>query len=284
MTVSLSFDHAVLVVEDLNKGISRFEDLGFTVTPGGVHAGGRTHNALIGLGDGTYLELVAATRHALRVLLRFIQLTGAWGIYPPTRTTMGRRFLGLIAAGSGIGDYALRARDLGDTILSIRGRGLLFDDPVPGSRMRPDRQVVSWRTSVPQTNDLPFLIEDITPLDFRLPVESARDHQNETRGVAKITVLVPSLEQSAARYQALLGSETAPPVQTSPKGTRSVVFPLGESTAIELLAPSVTDAGARRYLASRDGRPLRISLTTRSGRFLSLEHASQSGYRLSPFS
>lgn len=280
MTVALSFDHAVLVVKDLITGISQFEDLGFTVTPGGVHAGGQTHNALVGLADNTYLELVAATRRSLDVSLRFIRLAGAWQFYPPTRTSMGRRFLGLIAAGPGVGDYALRTRDLGETINSIRGRGLLLEDPVPGSRLRPDGQLVSWRTSVPQTNDLPFLIDDITPLDLRLPVDTAREHQNDARGIAKISVMVANLEMSAARYQAMLGIEPLLPVQTNPKSARSAVFPLGESTTIELAAPPSTDAWARQYLASRQGRPLQISLTTRSDKILSLEHTPQSGFRL----
>jgi hypothetical protein len=281
---SLSFDHAVLVVKDLNAGISQFKDLGFTISPGGVHAGGQTHNALIGLADNTYLELVAATRRSISALLRFIRLAGAWRFYLPTRTSMGRRFLGLVAAGPGVGDFALRTQDLELTINSIRNRGLIMGDPVSGSRMRPDGQVVAWRTSVPQTNDLPFLIEDITPRDLRLPAETSRNHKNEALGITKITVMVAELDRSTARYQAMLGTEPSLPLQTGSYGLQPVLFQVGESTTIELAALPATDAGGRRHLASRQGRPLQISLTTRSGEILSLEHTPQTGNGLSTFS
>ena len=52
-------DHVVLVVLDLDAAVAEHRKRGFTVTPGGEHAGGLTHNALVGFQDGSYLELIA---------------------------------------------------------------------------------------------------------------------------------------------------------------------------------------------------------------------------------
>ena len=45
-------DHLVIVVPELEAAIAGYRGLGFTVTPGGRHPIG-THNALIGLSDGS---------------------------------------------------------------------------------------------------------------------------------------------------------------------------------------------------------------------------------------
>jgi hypothetical protein len=266
----LSVDHVVLVVKDLSTGTRHFKELGFTVAPGGVHAGGLTHNALIGLADGAYLELVAATRRSLSSLLRLIQLTHSWQIYPPARSPMGRRFLGLIANGPGLGDYALLSPDLESTLNEVQARGLSLEGPFPGSRMRSDGQQVSWRTAVPTTTDLPFLIEDVSPHDLRLPPEASRQHQNGATGVAEIKVLVADLKTSVARYQALLGrkADLREPAQT--KGMRSAKFQMEDHTAITLVESVDPEPGSRRDLASRQGRPFRLNLRSADGEVLSI--------------
>ena len=44
-------DHLVILVRDLGRAVRGYEELGFTVTPGGEHADGLTRNALIPFGD-----------------------------------------------------------------------------------------------------------------------------------------------------------------------------------------------------------------------------------------
>jgi Glyoxalase-like domain len=281
MTGYLSFDHAVLVVNDLQSATREFEELGFTVTPGGTHAGGLTHNALIGLADGTYLELVAPTRRHLISRLKLIRLTSTWQLYPPTRSSMGKRFLGLISAGPGLGDFALRTQQIETALEEVQARGLAIDNPVPGSRMRPDGTQVSWRSSVPLTTDMPFLIQDVTPLALRLPAEISRHHENEVLGIGAIAVEVADLERSKTRYQALLGVEHTPLVENRSQGSQVVVFPLGESKTIELLHSPQPWPRSHKYLASCQGRPIKITLTARGGERLSLEHDPQTGYKLS---
>jgi hypothetical protein len=53
-------DHLVLAVRDLEVGTAWLEDrLGVAMAPGGKHVRMGTHNRLLGLGDGFYLELIA---------------------------------------------------------------------------------------------------------------------------------------------------------------------------------------------------------------------------------
>ena len=56
-------DHLVYAAPDLDQAIDDIERrLGIRPAPGGKHAGGLTHNALLSLGAGSYLELIAPVR------------------------------------------------------------------------------------------------------------------------------------------------------------------------------------------------------------------------------
>jgi hypothetical protein len=58
-----SIDHLVIVVRDLQQAAKDYQELGFTVVPGGKHPVG-SHNVLISFADGSYLELIAFYRDA----------------------------------------------------------------------------------------------------------------------------------------------------------------------------------------------------------------------------
>jgi len=56
-----SVDHLVYAVADLDAGIDEIERLlGVKAARGGKHTGRGTHNALLSLGGGSYLEIIAA--------------------------------------------------------------------------------------------------------------------------------------------------------------------------------------------------------------------------------
>src|SRR4051794_18090039 len=53
-------DHVGLGIGDLDRGIAQVTELtGVKPARGGAHPGGGTHNALLSLGEGTYLEILA---------------------------------------------------------------------------------------------------------------------------------------------------------------------------------------------------------------------------------
>lgn len=56
----MKLDHLVVAAESLDAARAHIEDrLGVSMQPGGAHAVFQTHNALLGLEDGLYLEAIA---------------------------------------------------------------------------------------------------------------------------------------------------------------------------------------------------------------------------------
>ena len=51
-------DHVMICVPDLQQGIDTYTRLGFNISPGGVHPGQGTHNA-IAFHEEDYLELLS---------------------------------------------------------------------------------------------------------------------------------------------------------------------------------------------------------------------------------
>ena len=173
-------DHVVLVVTDLDRAVREHRERGFTVTPGGEHAGGLTYNALVGFADGSYLELIA-----------FHDIAAAHGKHS---------WQPVAQAGGGWADFALRAEDLASDAAALAD---LLKRPVePGGRTRPDGVAVAWQVArlVPP---LPFLIEDITLRQVRVPSGPQAVHPNGTRGIASVTLGARDAEATTLRYMKL---------------------------------------------------------------------------------
>lgn len=177
-----AIDHLVILVEDLAEAVEDYEALGFTVSPGGEHTDGATHNALVAFADGAYLELLAFQREAL-----------------------DHRWWHHRASGEGLIDFALLPGAIAADVAAAQGRGLPMLGPVPGGRERPDGVRVEWQTAFAEPPELPFLCGDVTPRELRVPAGSAARHSNGVSGIFRVTVAARDLERSAARYVALLG-------------------------------------------------------------------------------
>jgi hypothetical protein len=58
--MSISFDHLVVAARSLGEGVAWVEDrLGVAMGPGGKHGAMSTHNRLLSLGPGRFLEVIA---------------------------------------------------------------------------------------------------------------------------------------------------------------------------------------------------------------------------------
>jgi catechol 2,3-dioxygenase-like lactoylglutathione lyase family enzyme len=209
-----SIDHIVILVRNLEEAIADYTALGFTVTPGGVHADGATHNALVPFDDGSYLELIAFTREA-----------------------SGHRWWSHHAAGGGLVDFAVLPGDPEGDIAAARARGLDIAGPTNAGRTRPDGQEVRWLLGAPADPALPFLCGDVTPRALRVPDGAARRHANGAVGLDGITVAVADAEAAAKNYAALLGVDAPPVAHLAPLGLDIAVFELNPD-AIALAQPT----------------------------------------------
>ena len=247
-------DHFVILVRDLDRATANYAAAGFTVTPGGKHTAGGTHNALIGFADGTYLELIAFRE--------------------PDRP-QAHRWWRRLAQGEGFVDYALLSDDLAADVPELRTRGLEVADPVAGGRLRPDGQRIGWRNlplvPEPAANGLPFLIEDTTPRELRVPGGAAAAHPLGATRVAGLSIVVSDLAAAARELSALLDLHgrrvEGPPGE-------ALRFDVGEQW-LKLLAPTDPASDAGTHLARFGDCPFELVLAGEDG-------AESSGGKLLP--
>jgi len=163
----LKLDHVIIAVSGLDPAVEDYRALSFTVIYGGRHASGSTHNALVCFQDGTYLELLAPTGDPAQ--------PGATDFSP------------LLAQGEGLVGYALLAQNLLAEAEDLRSRGVSVGAVSEGRRLRTDGIELSWRTASIDSGMSPFLIEDITPRNLRVPDDLATiSHANDVSGIAKL--------------------------------------------------------------------------------------------------
>ena len=202
-----NIDHIVMLVADLAAATSDYTQRGFTVVPGGEHTDGATHNALIALADGSYLELIAFKRVAPE-----------------------HRWWRHTAHGEGPIDWALLPSEIASDIAALQARGLAYTGPNDGGRLRPDGQELRWQTGLAPSSELPFLCADVTPRALRVPQGAAQLHANGATSLRQIIISVRDIAASSKRYAALLN--TAPGTNTFLIGSTQLLLQPGDRNGI----------------------------------------------------
>jgi hypothetical protein len=138
-------DHLVFATPDLAAGVEQVERLlGVRAVPGGQHPGAGTRNALIGLGDSTYLEIIGPDPDQPK----------------PDRP---RRFGIDELKAPRLVTWAAKGEDLEALVTNAKRKGIDLGQIQPGSRRRPDGVLLSWRLTVsPGLNSdgiVPFFID-----------------------------------------------------------------------------------------------------------------------------
>jgi catechol 2,3-dioxygenase-like lactoylglutathione lyase family enzyme len=251
-----SLDHLVIVVRDLAAAAKRYESLGFTVVPGGRHPVG-THNALIAFPDGAYLELIA--------------------FYEPSPL---HKWWPALQQGGGLVDFCVQTDDLPADTVAFRRAGVEIDDPAPLSRIRPDGYRLRWVLSIPRGGArgvAPFLIEDETPRDERVPRQVR--HDNGVTGIATVTVAVSDLTTVRGWYAAVLGQAGHEVVRDDLAAT-GTAFTLG-AHRLEIVTPRAATSPLQSWLGRRGPSPYAATLTTTAAARGPLDPALTEGARLS---
>jgi hypothetical protein len=138
----LELDHLIVAGPDLADLVDAFERLtGARAAPGGRHAGQGTHNALVGLGPGRYLELLAPDPEQSRGDFR----AGIAHLTAPALHT-----------------WCARAGAADDVAARVAAAGL-SPRRLPMSRRRPDGVTLRWELVFadghPYGGLLPFFID-----------------------------------------------------------------------------------------------------------------------------
>lgn len=245
----LTLDHLVILVDDLASAVADYEQLGFTVTPGGTHADGLTHNALISFRDGTYLELIA-----------FIDPADT-----DDNVWSWRKL------GGGLIDYCVASSNLRADVLALRAQGLSVDDPTEGGRQRPDGTAIRWRSGSfwQAGHELPFLIEDVTPRELRVPGGAATEHRNSASGIRQLTIAVADLQRLSASFRSLTRSAPTSPQQDARLDALTVSCALGEQT-LRLAEPSGPFSPVQQQLETIGLGPFEVVLTKLNRRSIEL--------------
>jgi hypothetical protein len=229
-------DHVVFAVKDLDAAAAKFRRAGFSVVAGGRHVAHGVANMLIGLADGTYLELFC-----------FVEKEKA----PPDHAMMP-----LWLAGEGLAIYWLATTQLDADVARLAELHVPYSAPQELARTKPDGTDVRFRIatpSEPRARCFPFLIEDITPRAERLPAE--HEHENGARTIAAIELDVPDTSVADA-YASFLRQSPAAENGTwtfAISGARIVLKVSGLPPATFAgLAPRIAWGPARLRLASGD--------------------------------
>jgi Glyoxalase-like domain len=140
--IPVDLDHIIVGFSNLEDGINRlFRLSGYRAAIGGSHPNRGTRNALLNLGNNSYLELLAPdpAQSALQWHKEIASLT------EPT-----------------IIGWAVRHKALDQLASELKDRGVPCSDPTPGSRVRPDGRTLNWRTLIladDRKGNLPFFID-----------------------------------------------------------------------------------------------------------------------------
>ena len=241
-------DHIVIAVRDLDLAIADYTAAGFTVSPGGEHTNGTTHNALVPFADGSYFELIAWKRPE-----------------EPVPTAWWHRF----RAGEGVIDFALRTDDLDAEVVRLRAAGLNVPEPEAGGRTRPDGQRVEWRNlhfGEGTAPSLPFYCHSTNDRSLRVPGGAAAIHDNAVTGVAGVTIGVTDLETASRDFARLTGA-----VDDAGR------FEIGGASSGPVWIALVDHAADNEV---RDNLPIEIALATNRGHAGEIDPALTHGARL----
>ena len=251
----IRFDHALVFVANLTRAVRDYRALGFTVVMGGAHEGGPTGNALVPFADGSYLELIAFRTMGTQLLLRVLARLGL--LERVTDAPLARRFALRAARGRGLVDIAVCVDALAPIIERAQGSGLTIHGPVGGRRAAADGSSVVWELGIPQDDELPLLIADVTPRARRVASTPELRHANGVTGVAEVVLAVREPAAVAARFRDVLG---VAPRAAADGGKHSLDIGTTQLT----LEPAVGPV---------DGRPTSLRLVAETARRLDVSRA-----------
>jgi hypothetical protein len=197
----MELDHLAVVAPDLATGATLVEQaLGVALQPGGTHATFGTHNRLLGLGSGLYLEVIAPDPDAPR----------------PDRP----RWFGLDRVTSvHLGNWIVRVPDLA-----------LVAAPEAGDVLSLSRGDLSWRITVPPDGSLPHAGGFPTLITWDSGAHPSTRLPDSGVRLLELTVTHPEADLLARQLTALRDPRVRFVTGAAPRLSARFQTPLGERT------------------------------------------------------
>jgi hypothetical protein len=228
--MDLRIDHVTVAGRDLGRLATAFSSAGLPVEYGGRHSNGVTHMSIVGLRDGSYVELISTLDDGA---------ASPW-------------WDDAIHADAGPCAWAVRADDIESMTATLRDRGVVVDGPSGYQREREDGTLVEWDLTSLEDGDpgarLPFLVADRTPRERRVR-PTGEMASSPVRGIETVVVGVPDLSAAIEAFETAF--DAAAPTRSECDDLRAEVasFPdlpvaLAEPAGDGWLADRVERAGA----------------------------------------
>lgn len=231
-------DHIVIAGPELDSLSASFESLGFTIVGGGKHPIG-SYNKLIGLQDGAYIELLSFYEESPNHY---------WWDAVHQR-------------GGGLIDFCMQTDDIRADYAVFDSQGVEMSPLVGLSRVRVDGYKLAWLNNEiygQYQGLIPFVIEDETPRDERVPKEKL--HANQVTGIDTITLAASDLGLARRIMEAALGKPGSS-VNAEDLNANGIVFEVGPHQ-LEYLIPNDDSSPLHHHIAANEPVPYRISFKT----------------------
>lgn len=231
-------DHIVIAVHSLDEARKVYGDLGFVVVEGGKHPYG-SYNNLIGFQDGSYIELLGfyeeSPDHAWWDLLH--------------------------ERGGGLIDFCMQTDDIRADHAALKAQGVEMSELAELTRDRPDGYHLSWinnKTFGKYQGIVPFIIEDQTPRDERVPKE--RTHSNGVTGIDTLTLVTGDLALVKHIFSGLDGI-TGEDITRNDLQADGIRYRIG-AHQIDYLTPTSDDSPLRTWLDANKPVPYSVTFKT----------------------
>jgi hypothetical protein len=183
---AVDIDHLILAIDSLERGVALLESVtGVRPARGGAHPGRGTQNALLSLGEGRYLELLAPNPADTSATAR----EGA---------AERDAFFGAFRDPAPMG-WAVRVADAVAERDRLRARGLPAGDVAAGSRARPDGRVLRWQTFDPWGEPPGVVLPFVIAWDAGSPHPSADAPAGCT--LVELSIASPEADGLRARFE-----------------------------------------------------------------------------------
>ncbi|MEG0733015.1 MAG: VOC family protein [Vagococcus sp.] len=223
--------HVLIKVLDLKTAVGDFENLGFTVTMGGLPD--KATNAMIYFKEGSFIELYTVPLEGTKKKIALACLN-IIKFFSPAKAN---RYINYLATKEGMNDFALDyVKDVPFT--SIIDSLIQCDFPVtkaiPMKRIDAKNCQRTWQMSFSKDSRLPFFMDQYVP---KLELEESQiTHKNGATSLSELTISVDDYSYFITNYKKLTPDYIVEPSRSTFNfGDFSVVIEKGNKFAMNLL-------------------------------------------------